>query len=104
MRAGGMQAGGMRARAAQARGPIPRDALPGDGRLAPEPVRTYGLVRPGPVARLGTRAERARWRTRVAALRSAIGLALLPCAFAATLVWLVFLGWLVVKLVDLPFR
>lgn len=58
----------------------------------------------GPQPESGTPAGLGASDGRRARLRSALGIALLPFAFAATLVWLVFLLWLAVVLVDLPFR
>ncbi len=48
--------------------------------------------------------EEGRIRSRFEGLRSTLGVALLPCALAATVVWLALLAWGAVMLVDLPFR
>lgn len=49
-------------------------------------------------------AEGERVRSRFEGLRSTLGVALLPCALAATVIWLALLAWGAVVLVDLPFR
>ena len=67
-------------------GPIDAASAPDEPGIGPPPVRGD------------------RPRPPFARLRSTLGVALLPCALAATVIWLGFLLWIAVALIDLPFR